>query len=171
MNASQLILQDSGNFEWYSPPEIVDRARRAMGRIELDPFSSLVANERIKAERIFTIEDDGLKQEWVTPAAFGNHPFGRKLNPVCVKKMVHEYTVGRMKQGCFITFASTSEGWFQPLMAYPQCYPRKRTNFYLPNGEKKRGVTKGSCITFFGPNVEAFAREFRDLGTIKVQFT
>ena len=62
--AAQLINQDSGDVEWYTPPEILDVARAVLGGFDLDPFSCAVANERVQAARFFTKEDDALKQEW-----------------------------------------------------------------------------------------------------------
>ena len=104
MNSAQLINQDSGNYEWYTPVEIVDMAREVMGGIE---------------------------------------------------------------QACCITFAATSEAWFRPLLNYPQCFIHGRTNYYLPDGTKKRGVTKGSVVTYLGDNVEKFTEVFTRIGTVK----
>lgn len=165
----QRINQDSGDQEYYTPMKIVEAARRAMGGIDLDPFTSELANERIKATSIFTKETNGLTNPWFG-RVWCNHPFGRSMNKAFIEKIGIEFTMGRMKQGCCITFAATSEQWFQPLMGHPQCFLRPRTNYYCPDGTLKRGVTKGSVVTYFGPNVEAFAREFRDSGTIKVAY-
>lgn len=53
----QLVNQTSGNTEWYSPPELVEAARRVMGGIDLDPASSRAANEAIvKATKYFDEE-------------------------------------------------------------------------------------------------------------------
>lgn len=168
MNAAILINQDSGDFEYYSPERPVEAARRTMGRIELDPFSSVQANLRIKADRIFTIHDNGLIQPWETDAGWINHPFGRQMNPLCVSKMELEYNEGRMKQACAITFAATSERWFQSLLSRPQCFLYPRTNYYMPDGTLKVGVTKGSCVTYFGTNVVQFVRNFSPLGVVKL---
>ncbi len=88
-----------------------------------------------------------------------------------VDHFIGEHRAGRLTEGCMICFAATSEGWFQPLMHYPQCYPRKRTNYRLPDGTIYKGVTKGSVITYVGPNVKRFAEVFRRFGTIKVEYT
>lgn len=166
-NAAQLINQDSGDTEYYTPVEIVDAARNTMGGIDLDPFSSLVANERVKATKIFTVEDDGFKQAWFG-RVWMNHPFSREMNTLCIKKLDAEYKLKRVRQACCITFAATSEKWFQPLMIYPQCFLSPRTNYFLPDGSKKVGVTKGSVVTYFGDNLDAFCAEFRKFGRIKV---
>ena len=97
-----------------------------------------------------------------------NHPFGRKTNRPWIAKLAAEYASGRVTEAVCITFAATSEQWFAPLLAQPQCYIKGRTNYHLPDGTVKRGVTKGSVVTYFGKNVEKFAAEFRSLGTIKI---
>lgn len=169
MNAAQLINQTSGIVEYYTPPEIIEAARVCMGGIDLDPASSHAANVTVKAGTIYTIEDDGLSVNW-----FGNvwvnHPFGRKTNTPWINKLVAEWTAGRITQACNITFAATSEQWFQPLLKQPQCFLCPRTNYLLPDGTVYKGVTKGSVVTYFGTNVERFARAFKNLGTIKVTF-
>lgn len=171
MNAATLINQDSGDTEYFSPMEIVDAARRAMGyEIRLDPASSNVANAKIGALRYYGKELDGLKQEWCADSVWLNHPFSREGNPLWINKIETEFESGRAKQACCITFAATSEKWFRPLLKRPQCFLHGRTNYYLPSGEIKRGVTKGSVVTYYGPNVDRFAEEFSKLGTIKIPY-
>ncbi|MCZ5870255.1 hypothetical protein [Vibrio parahaemolyticus] len=77
MNNANRINQDSGNFEYYTPKEIVDAARQCMGGIELDPASSLAANLIVQADHIFTKETDGMKQVWTADTLWMNHPFSR----------------------------------------------------------------------------------------------
>jgi hypothetical protein len=84
--------------------------------------------------------------------------------------LVREYVASHYEEAIIITFASTSEGWFQPLAPYPVCQPRKRINYVLPDGTPYRGVTKGSVLTYLGPNVARFAAVFSKLGTVKVAY-
>ena len=168
MNAASLINQTAGpdSCEWFTPAAIVEAARLTMGGIDLDPASSAKANLIVQAEQFYTIYDDGLKHQW-----FGNvwmnHPFSRKGNRLWIAKLLEEVTSRRTRHACCITYACTSEKWFQPLLKQPQCYLYPRTNYLLPDGSVKRGVTKGSVVTYFGPNEDRFAIEFEALGTIK----
>ena len=84
-----------------------------------------------------------------------------------INAIVRNYKAGNIT-GCCITFASTSEGWFQPLLYFPQCFLSPRTNYYLPDGTLKAGVTKGSVVTYFGRDVKAFAKHYENLGVVKV---
>ncbi len=214
----QLVNQSSGNTEIYSPPDIVAGWHAVLGEIDLDPASSEIANQIIRARTIYTepafdvvgemecahtleplpirsyVDWGGLSWEWHGRTVL-NPPFGSPENfcqPNCSKKgcikrgwhtatdlpgmnhwvnhFVGEHEAERLTEGIFLCFAATSEGWFQPLMRYPQCYPKKRTNYYLPDGTLYKGVTKGSCLTYVGPNVARFAEVFESMGTIKVPY-
>ena len=161
----QHINQDSGDVEYYTPIEIVNAARTVMGSIDLDPASSPIANERVKAVKFFS--SNGLGQDW-----FGNvwmnHPFDRFENPKWIAKIVSEFNRGHIKQACCITFASTSEKWFQPLLNFPQCFLHPRTNYFLPDGTLKKGVTKGSVVTYLtGGGIQKFAETFNQFGVCK----
>lgn len=169
MNNAQQINQDSGNVEYYTPEYITSAARDCMGGIDLDPASCIIANQTIKAETIYTIEDDGLKQEWFG-RVWMNHPFSKLVNARWINKLVAEFESGRVSQACCICFASTSEAWFRPLLEYPQCFFYKRTNYLTPDGAVKTGATKGSVVTYLGENVDAFAKSFITLGQVKIPY-
>ena len=180
MNKSQLINQTSGDTEYYTPSFIVEAARKVMcsvecrnqitlvepDQIELDPASSIQANKIVKAKRIFTIEDDGLTKEWKAKTIWLNHPFSRKGNKLWIDKLVASYELYKF-QACCITYACTSESWFQPLLQFPQCFLHPRTNYFLPDGSVKRGVTKGSVVTYLGWNEDYFAEVFSEFGVVK----
>jgi len=168
VTTAQLINQDSGNTEYYTPQEIVEMAREVMGSISLDPFSSDIANLSVGAEEYFDEWLDGLSQLW-WGNVWMNHPFGRAMNKKAINKLVYEYRMGNINQACCITFNSTSETWFRPLLQYPQCFIHGRTNYYLPDGTKKKGVTKGSVVTYLGGDVDKFAEVFSRIGTVKVK--
>ena len=169
MNDASDIHHDSGNVEWFTPVEIIEAARATMGGIVLDPFSCAEANETVGASNYFTKEQDGLKQEW-----FGNvwmnHPYGRTTNGPCIQKALAEFASGRVKQLCCITYASTTERWFRPLMQFPQCFFHRRTAFREPGGRTISGAKKGCAVTYMGPHLDRFAANFAPFGTIKVPY-
>lgn len=165
-NKAKLINQDSGNTEYYTPVEIVDAARKVMGNIDLDPASSAKANTRVRASRFYMENDNSLTLSW-EGYVWMNHPFSRLNNKVFIKKLIDEYNKGNTAQACCITFAATSEKWFQPLLQFPQCFLSPRTNYYLPDGSLKRGVTKGSVVTYLGSNTHLFIKYFSAFGVIK----
>ena len=54
--------QGTGENEWYTPAEYIEAVRDVLKVIELDPASSSLANETVKAKRFYSKEDDGLNQ-------------------------------------------------------------------------------------------------------------
>ncbi|MBU2113680.1 MAG: hypothetical protein KKE94_07885 [Gammaproteobacteria bacterium] len=196
MNNANLVNQTSGEngFEYYTPPEWTEAAREVMGGIDLDPASCEFANQWIGASRIFTKDNDGLQQEW-HGRVWMNHPFHRgeaackakckKLtcqrrghcitedihgNADWINKLLAEYQAGRVTEALIICFCSSSETWFWPLLDLPQCFPKTRVHYIGSDGKKAQGSTKGSVITYLGPNVARFAQVFGQLGKIRVSY-
>jgi len=193
-NRSQQVNQTSFNVELYTPPEIIEAARAVLGEIDLDPASSPVANERVKAKRIYTKEDDGLTQQW-TGNVWMNHPWGAREtackknckkkscvkrgyhldkefpgNAAWINKLVAEYKAGNVSQALCITYASTGEGWFKPLKGFPVCFLDGRTSFYTPAGEKLEQNTKGCAVTYMGTNIARFNDHFNTYGDVVVPY-
>lgn len=196
MNNASLVNQTSAEsgFEYYTPSEWTDAAREVMGGIDLDPASCKFANQWIGASRFFTKENNGLQQEW-HGRVWMNHPFHRgetackakckKLtcqrrghhiaedipgNADWINKLQAEYQAGRVTEAVIICYCSSSETWFKPLLKQPQCFPDGRIHYIGEDGKKVQGNTKGSVITYFGPNVAKFAEVFGKLGEVKVAY-
>ena len=164
---AQLINQTSGDVDYFTPPHIVEAARDAMGSIDLDPASNVRANEIVKAGKFYST--GGLLRPW-----FGNvwmnHPFSRAENHLWITRLVESWCSGAITAACCITYACTSEKWFAPLLDCPQCFLIPRTQYLLPDGSVKRGVTKGSVVTYLGRDVQRFAKAFRGLGSVKIPY-
>ncbi len=173
----QLINQDSGEIEWFTPAVIIEAAREAMGGIDLDPASCEKANTIVKATYFFDQEQDGLERNWglfgIGGSVWLNHPFSRNRNYYWIKKLLDEFKAGNFRESCNITYAATSEEWFRPLLSYPQCFLHGRTAYIdsktmLP----QRDVPKGSVVTYLGPKGKTrdFFNAFNKLGTVKVAY-
>ena len=161
------LNQDSGNVEWFTPPNLIGLARQVLGQIDLDVASCEAANEVVRATRYFTREDDGLSQDWFGNV-FMNHPYGRD-NRKWIAKLISEFNWGYCDSAICVTWAATSEVWFRPLHSHAQCYLYGRQNF-VPgkSGMKVSSPTKGICVTYLGTNRQAFASAFGALGAVKV---
>jgi hypothetical protein len=92
----------TGDNEWYTPPEYIEAARAVLGAIDLDPASNAVAQEVVRAGRYFTIETNGLKQEW-RGGVWLNPPYSQRLISNFVSKLCDEYNSGRVTDAIMLT--------------------------------------------------------------------
>ena len=166
MNNANLINQDSGKVEYGTPVDIVDRARNTMGRIDLDPASSEFFNKTVDAFHFFDKSHQALARHW-WGKVWMNHPYG-KDNSFWIEKLINEYEKGKVEQAICITWASVGSAWFENLLKYPQCFLKKRVNFIGLDGKPKTSPTKGSVVTYFGPNPNLFQLNFIEIGAVKV---
>jgi hypothetical protein len=64
VNAARGIKPYTGNDEWYTPAEYIERVRRVLGRIDLDPASNPQPQQIVRATQHFCKDDDALTQVW-----------------------------------------------------------------------------------------------------------
>jgi ParB family chromosome partitioning protein len=170
MNAAQRANQHSGKQDWMTPMPIVEAARATMGAIDLDPASSAQANRRIGATDYYTVSDNGLAARW-WGRVWLNWPYGPRENQLWPAKLLAEYESGHVKQACTISYAATSEAWFQPFYQFPICFLAGRTQFIDPLTEAPaEAPTKGCCVVYLGPHGDRFIGEFSRLGHVMITF-
>lgn len=110
MSAPPAALVASGTAEWYSPPELVEPARAVFGGFDLDPASCAVANERIRAARIFTVAEDGLDRPWDVdgrPSRVWLNPPSKKGEESAAEwwcALAREFMAGRVRCAAFVVF-------------------------------------------------------------------
>lgn len=75
------VMFSSRSNEWATPQSFFDKLNKEFG-FTLDPCST---HENAKCEKHYTIEEDGLSQNWGGQVVFCNPPYGRDL-PKWVKK-------------------------------------------------------------------------------------
>jgi len=90
----------------------IESARKVLGGIDLDPASNVVAQQTVMAERFFTIDDDGLRQEW-TGRVWLNPPYSRGVISRFVNKLLTEYHAGRVTAAILLTNNFTDTKWWQ----------------------------------------------------------
>lgn len=147
------------NDQWFTPAEIVEKAREVLGTIEVDPASHDIAQEVVKAERYFTQENDGLTKPWVGKV-WCNPPYSAALIKKFTTKMLAEYKLGNMTEGIILTNSGTDTLWNIPLREGVQAYTEGRLAFRLPDGTFKGKGSRGSCFTYFGNNHKKFLEVF-----------
>ena len=104
-------LNFTGDMEWYSPPELIERARTVMGSIDLDPASCALAQRVVSARTWFDAKRDGLKQRW-TGNVWLNPPFNRGLIDQFIEKLLAERR--NFSQAMVVVHSRTDANWFQP---------------------------------------------------------
>lgn len=175
----QLINQDSGQIERYTPRDIIAAEIAIMGHIDLDPACNDNAYQFHggKLDATTGLYRGGYSTHYYASGGlerpyFGNvhlnPPFGRDMLK-WITKLINAYKDGEVAQACIMTFNSSETQWDQKLVRYPQFIFAGRVNY--ENGIVKpskdeveqlallegvqsvadSGATKGSVLTFLPP--------------------
>ena len=160
------VANNSGNNEWYTPAPFIEAARAVMGGIDLDPASSEIANATVKADRIFTAEDDGLKQEWPIGRIWMNPPYAQPLMGQFASRLASE--IRRGSEAIVLVNNGTETGWFQEMAAECSaiCFPKTRIKFVDPQGNPSGAPLQGQAIIYCGPDADAFEEAFHSFGLV-----
>lgn len=153
------VLFSSEETDWHTPAWVLERVVETFGRpIDLDPCSNIGAPV-VNAERHFTVEQDGLAQEWCSPAAYLNPPYTRRLGR-WTRKLVESYNAGLVKQAVLLVPARTSNAWWKDLQPYPVVFLQGRLHF----SGSVTGAPFPSALVYLGPNVGRFFYAFAPFG-------
>lgn len=156
------------SYEWNTPSEIIEAARSCMGGLDLDPASSLAAQQVVKAGTFYTKEDDGLSQDW-----FGNvwlnPPYSMPDVEKFSHKLVQSYCNGEIQGAIMLVNNATDTGWFHLLLKHccAICFTLGRVKFWHASREAL-GPRQGQAIFYFGDDLEYFAEIFQQFGFILV---
>jgi ParB family chromosome partitioning protein len=161
------VSYNSGENEWYTPQCYADAARETMGGIDVDPASSELANQFIKANKYFSVKDNGLTQEW-RGNVWMNPPYVQPLVTEFCSLLVNKFRSNEIKQACVLVNNATETSWYQNMMPYCSaiCFIKGRVQFYDKNGQNSNSPLQGQTILYFGDNLEKFISNFSGFGTI-----
>lgn len=160
---------------WYTPEKYLESARNVLNGIELDPFSSVEANVKVKASRIFTEKDNALNKDWATSvqkSVWMNPPYG-KLMKNAIDKFVSEFKNKKFESGIVLCNNATDTKWFAQLveMASALCFTNHRIQFENIDGKNLSSNTRGQIFVYFGTDVEKFNREFIKYGLVVIKYS
>lgn len=154
----------SVHVEWYTPALYLNAARDVLGGFDLDPASSQMANQTVKATQFFSADDDGLTRDW-HGRVWLNPPYG-KGSGLFTTKLVEEYTAGRVTAAILLLNAyGFDSGWFQPLWDHPICFTDHRVQFHSPQRETG-GPANANIFVYLGPDQSKFAETFSQFGAV-----
>lgn len=149
--------------DYYTNPLVLEAARKTMGAIDLDPASHVLANRHVKADRFFSIQENGLEQKW-GGRVWLNPPFSTM--GLWIPKILSEWKSGRVQAICvFSAMRKVTNHNFFPLVtsAHRLCIIRGR----LPNGGKGTPAPDdGHCVFYLGDKPERFLGAFSTLGKV-----
>ncbi len=156
-----------GVIEWYTPKDDIERVRKVLGTIELDPATSDAAQKIVKAKIHYTKEDDGLARPW-QGKVFLNPPFKTPLVSQFVNKLCDEHEAGRVTEAILLTNDNTDTGWWQRAAetARALCFNRGRISFYNEAGESS-SPTNGQTFFYLGNSEQPFLEIFSDRGVCR----
>lgn len=163
-------LKSSTGNEWYTPSLYIEAARDVMGGIDLDPASSALANQTVKADTWWGVDDkdehgnDSLGRDW-----FGrvwlNPPYG-KGSGLFTLQLTSEYDAGRVEQAVLLLNAyGFDSDWFDPLWRHPICFTDHRIEFTSPT-RTSGGPANGNVFVYLGPSEQRFAEVFSGFGHV-----
>lgn len=168
------VIHNSGNNEWYTPPHIIEAARRTMGMITLDPASNVIANQIVKADVFYTEGNSGLTKGPWQGKIWMNPPYAKGLIDQFVDKFIESMTTwqepGRMTDEALVLVNNCTETkWFHRLAndAVGLCLLKKRLKFLNPDLKPAKSPIQGQVILYFGPAhgfYYRFERNFEHLG-------
>lgn len=161
--------------ENYTPPYIIKAVRQVLGKIDLDPASSAVAQRVVLATVYLTKANDSLQPRtpwlgrvWLNPPFSGPAPFTNKL--------IEEYEAGRTKAAVLLVNNGTETQWGQALLSrpYPVCFVgaheggRTRIDFWQKEPDEPRTGNRYAQMFFYlGKEPDKFREVFSQFGVIR----
>lgn len=167
INPAPHVTHNSGENEWYTPAKYIDAARAVMGGIDLDPASSLIANQTVQAAMYYTAEDNGLSRPW-SGRVWLNPPYAQPLMGLFCGALRDALESGTVTEAISLTNNATETAWFADLLANAAavCFVRGRIKFVDMSGRESGAPLQGQVVVYSGPNVSAFGALFSVFGTV-----
>ena len=127
------VMWSSKSCNWSTPQDFFDKLNEEF-HFTLDPCAD---EHNHKCDKYYTIEQDGLKQDWSGETVFCNPPYGRVLSK-WVKKCFQEVYAGNCRCAVMLIPARTDTRWFHDWI-----YNRSEVRFV--KGRLKFGKEKNNA--------------------------
>lgn len=176
------IRHSSRTYEWGTPSWLIEKCRRVLGTIDLDPCSTEEWNKTIKATKFLDKNYDSLKNNWCTTpqSIFINPPGGKlgnkSLTSLYWSRLCDHYDRGWVAHAIWMGFSleqlAISQNYEGMTMLYfPICVPRSRVQFDEYREFPGTAPSHSNFILYVPgriDNTHIFTEEFKDLGAISL---
>jgi hypothetical protein len=158
------VSHNSGENEWYTPPEFIEAVNGVMGAIDCDPASTPAANNIVRAKKFFDKEQDGLNQKWAG-RVFLNPPYAQPLISQFAEAVATKFKAGEIQEACVLVNNACETDWFTRIasVAAAICFPKGRVKFLDTDGNPGAPL-QGQAMIYLGNQRESFCREFAGFG-------
>jgi ParB family chromosome partitioning protein len=158
------VSHNSGNNEWYTPPEYIEAAREVMGTIDLDPASSEIANKIVKAKRFYTADNSGLEKKW-KGRVWMNPPYSSELIGQFTAKLCDHVRSGDITEAVVLVNNATEAAWFEDMadLASTVMFTFSRVKFLDAELSPRGAPLQGQAVLYFGQNYKAFIKSYSKL--------
>jgi phage N-6-adenine-methyltransferase len=165
VDAKAHVSQNTGQPEWYTPAPYIEAARRVLGAIDLDPASSALAQETVKATTYYTVKDDGLSKAW-KGRVWLNPPYTSGLVDKFTAKLCGHVTDGSVTAAVLLVNNATDAAWFRGAVDFAEamCCPTGRIKFIDETGEASGAPLQGQVLLYFGSAPDRFISGFKPFG-------
>lgn len=149
--------------DYFTPPELVDAAREAMGDVDLDAASHPIANRKHRIPDYFHVNRSAFDNDWYG-RVWLNPPYGHNLPWFeCIQKYLES---GAVEQLCMLSpmWAFTTE-IAKPIMRMSTATVLlSPTPKFWGNSEGRTGRNDPHAIVYFGDRIDEFLRAFAPHG-------
>lgn len=165
INTKPHVSHNSGENEWYTPPEYIAAARAVLGTIDLDPASSEIANKTVQATTFYTVDDSGLDHDW-RGKVWMNPPYASELIRRFTSKLNDHVRAGDVTEGIVLVNNATETALFLDLVSVASAvvFTAGRVKFIDVNGKATGAPLQGQAILYIGGKPKTFLHEFRPFG-------
>jgi len=162
------VSNNSGENEWYTPPEYIKAAKDVMGAIDFDPASSKKANKIVEAKVYCTKDDDGRSKKW-GKRVWMNPPYAQPLCSEFCSALIEKVVNCEVDEACILVNNATETVWFQELIEYSSsiCFIKGRVKFLDPDGNQGAPL-QGQAIIYIGKKYKKFIKAFGEFGKVLI---